>query len=387
MSYNPELRRQTPLLKRLRADIAANGPIPVSQYMRACLTDAKAGYYRSSEVLGRHGDFITAPEISQTFGELVGLWCLAVWQQMGRPNQLQLVELGAGRGTLLQDALRATSRWPAFQEALSLSILEINPRLRQQQAAALDAFALKPAWISTLTELQPQPTILIANEFLDCLPIEQFIAAPGPAARWSPRTIELDQSGQLRFSSNTDQSEIASLTKLPASAAELLARHPPLPGTILEWRNYADTELAALRDIVFAKDTQRAAPFAGLFLDYGHTNTAAGDTLQAVRGHAFEHPLTSPGEADLSAGVDFEQFAATMQHMGFAIDGPVTQAEFLARLGIIERAQQLMQKNPKHAAEVETAVARLLAPSGMGGRFQVLSVRTPDLAPLPGLTP
>ena len=384
MAYDPHLRRNTPLLSKLKDDVRRLGPLSVERYMRSCLFDTEHGYYKNAKVLGRDGDFITAPEISQTFGELVGLWCVAVWSQMGEPGRVQVVELGAGRGTLLADALRAAQRVPAFFEAVSVAIIDTHPGLRKQQAKTLNRFSPRTSWRDDVTALDAVPTIVIANEFLDCLPVAQFVASPDTPPGWHRRRVGLDNNDQLQFM--RDPFDPTANAKTPTE----LAGFEPVPraamdGDIIETRAFAGSDVAALQDFAFGNGTD-TLPLAGLFIDYGHTQSSVGDTLQAVRAHSYEHPLTSPGEADLTAHVDFEQFAQAMRQDDFAIDGPITQGAFLGRLGIVERASQLIAHNPDQAANVEAAVARLISPTGMGGRFQAMAIRSPDLAPLPGLS-
>lgn len=383
MAYDPDLRRNTPLAAKLIATIHRLGPIPIDRYMRDCLFDPDHGYYKTATVFGRDGDFITAPEISQAFGELIGLWCVAVWDQMGRPQKVQLVELGGGRGTLLKDALRAAQKFTAFFNAVSVAIIDTHPGLKDQQTQTLKSFAPQVSWPEQLFALEPAPTLLIANEFVDCLPIEQFVATPHTDPGWQRRHVGLDDANHLQFT--LGRFETPAHAKLPDALHGL---EDALTGAqvneIIETRTFTGSEVAKLQDFVFG-DGHAARPFAGLFVDYGHTRSSVGDTLQAVRGHRFEHPLTSPGEADLTAHVDFEQFAKTLTHQGFATDGPVTQGAFLGQLGLVERAAQLIAHNPDHAPEIESAIARLMSPTGMGGRFQALAIRTPNLAPLPGL--
>jgi NADH dehydrogenase [ubiquinone] 1 alpha subcomplex assembly factor 7 len=342
-AYDAGLRRDTPLARKLIARIRTEGPITVAAYMDACLNDAEHGYYRHQRAIGRDGDFITAPEVSQVFGELIGLWCAVVWQQMGSPARVNVIELGAGRGTLLADALRAVHIMPAFRKALTVQIVDANPALVAQQQATLAACGVPVAWHGTLDNLPSDaPSIWIANEFLDTLPVEQRLAN-------GVRRVGLDADGRLAF--------------VDADA--------PVIGETQDFGTIA----AAL-----ASQTQR--PLAALFIDYGYVGAAHADTLQAVRGHAFEHALASPGEADLSVHVAFDAFAAAV---GLATDGPTTQAEFLGRLGIMERASKLMSANPAKANALEMGVARLMQPAGMGTRFLALGVRSPGLPPLPGL--
>jgi NADH dehydrogenase [ubiquinone] 1 alpha subcomplex assembly factor 7 len=348
--YDPTLRRDTALARKIIERIKANGPITVADYMDACLNDAAHGYYRTRPAIGRQGDFITAPEISQVFGELIGLWCAVVWQQMGSPARMNLIELGGGRGTLMADALRAARAVPAFRDALALHIVDANPVLVAQQKLVLAGAAVPVTWHASPDGLpSDSPSIWIANEFLDTLPVSQWVDT-GNNHR-SERMVVLDAAGRLAFAN------------LDARVVREVQDFSPVT-----------TALAA----------HAKSPLAALFIDYGHTGVAAGDSLQAVREHQFEHVLSSPGEADISAHVDFAAFAAAC---ALTTDGPATQAEFLGRLGIMERASRLMAANPLHANALEMGAARLMQPSGMGTRFLALGVRSPHLVPLPGLSP
>ncbi len=363
MSDDPQARRLTPLAQKLQQRIRRDGPISVRQYMEACLNDPEHGYYRTRAAIGRDGDFITAPEISQVFGELIGLWAAVVWQQMGRPAAFNLAELGPGRGTLMVDALRAARIVPGFIEAASLIFVEPNPVLVAQQQQRLGDAAARAKWYADASEIQPAPTILIANEILDVVPVTQLVRSDDG---WHALGVGLDADGGLVF-----ERAAASRASAPATPPD-----PSKPGDVVEQRDYAA--------IVPALQRLSGSPIAALFVDYGYSGPAVGDTLQAVREHRYEHPLTSPGEADLTAHVDFAQFAAAAEAVGLTSDGPVSQAEFLGRLGIVERASRLMADNPAKAGTIEAGVARLIAPGGMGLRFKALGVRTPSLPPLPG---
>jgi SAM-dependent MidA family methyltransferase len=379
MSYDPEARRDTPLARKLKARIAADGPIPVAAYMRACLHDPEHGYYRGQPAIGRGGDFVTSPEISQVFGELIGLWAAVVWRQMGSPGHVALVELGPGRGTLMADALRAARLVPEFQQALTVHLVETNPSLVAMQRAALAASGVPIEWHGSLDGLLTgprrvagAPAIVLANEFLDTVPGHQHVLSDG---HWRQRAVGLRADGELGLILLEDDAFGAD--EGPWSGAE--------DGDLVEHQLFGEVQ-AALATL------GQQAPLAAVLMDYGHVATAPGDTLQAVRDHHHEHPLTSPGEADLSLQVDFEAFSAGLLEVGhafdvpLAVDGPVTQAELLGALGIVERASRLMAANPVKAATVEAGVARLLAPNGMGTRFKALGVRSAGLPPLPGLT-
>lgn len=363
VSYDHSARRDTPLAKRLAARIRATGPLPVADYIHACLHDPDHGYYRHRAALGRDGDFITAPEISQVFGELIGLWCVVVWEAMGSPPLLRLVEIGPGRGTLMRDALRAARLRPAFGAAVHLHLVETDAALRTAQASP--PMHERVTWHMSLADVPAGPTILIANEFLDTLPVAQHVALDSDPAGAAPVLVGLDTDGRLMFGRAGVGADPAHVQPLPAGA--------PI---------HESQDLAALEPLRARATT---APLAALMLDYGTTGARpVGDSLQAVRAHRFEHPLTSPGEADLSVMVDFAAVARSLAGP-LVVDGPVTQAQFLGTLGILERASRLMAANPVQANAIETGVARLLAPVGMGTRFQALAARTPDVPPLPGL--
>jgi SAM-dependent MidA family methyltransferase len=354
----------TPLARRLAARIAQGGPITVADYMQACLQDPEHGYYRRRMAIGGVGDFITAPEISQVFGELIGLWCAVVWQQMGAPQSVRLIELGPGRGTLMRDALRAARLVPEFRAALSAELVESNEALAAVQRTTLGGEDVPLRWS---VELEPgsAPAIVVANEFLDTLPVTQWVFRDGA---WRARCVGLDAAGELTFVDGAPDAHIT----LPSDVG------PPHDGDVWESR---DAALAGFAGNLAAL----GAPVAALFIDYGHAHPGLGDTLQAISEHRYTDPLHTPGEADLTSQVDFAAFAHTVRAQRLACDGPLPQAEFLGRLGIIERASRLMAANPAKAAQIETAIARLMAPGGMGTRFQAIGVRSRDVAPLPAL--
>jgi NADH dehydrogenase [ubiquinone] 1 alpha subcomplex assembly factor 7 len=329
--------------------------MPIDRYMQACLADPEHGYWQRAATIGANGDFTTAPEISQVFGELIGLWAALAWQRMGRPAQLRLIELGPGRGTLMRDALRAGRALAAFLDAATVHLVEASAPLRALQQQALRSAAPSIAWHGQLSEVPPGPAVVIANEFLDALPIQQLIHAEGT---WRERVVDVATEGGLRF-------DVGSAVAYQGDAQ-------PVDGAIVELRAAEEELLAAIA----ARDT----PLAALFIDYGPSEAAFGDTLQAVARHAYAGPLAEPGAADLTAHVQFAALAHKARHVGLAVDGPVTQAEFLGRMGIAERAAHLMSANPGRAGDIEAAVQRLISPTGMGSLFKVLVVRSPSLS-------
>jgi NADH dehydrogenase [ubiquinone] 1 alpha subcomplex assembly factor 7 len=353
MSSAEATRCATGLLAVLRERIRRHGPLRLDAYMAMCLVDPEHGYWNKPHSIGADGDFITAPEISQVFGELLGLWAAITWQRMGKPALVRLVELGPGRGTLMRDALRAAGLVAAFRAAVSLHLIEMSPALRRLQQAVL-AGAPALFWHEHLADVPAGPAIVIGNEFLDALPIRQLVFGEGV---WRERTVELDSAGALRFG-------LGEVVPFQGHA-------PARPGDVAELRSGEDAVLGELKN--------RAAPISALLIDYGPAEPAYGDTLQGVRRHAYVEPLSDPGDVDLTAHVGFAALAAKARGAGLSVHGPLTQAEFLGRLGIIERAARLMAANPAEAGQIEAAVQRLLMPNGMGGHFKVLAVGSPQL--------
>jgi NADH dehydrogenase [ubiquinone] 1 alpha subcomplex assembly factor 7 len=359
----------TPLETELRRMIAADGPISVARYMALCLGHPVHGYYMARDPLGAAGDFTTAPEISQMFGELLGLWAAAVWQLMGAPARVLLVELGPGRGTLMADALRAATIVPGFAAAAAVHLVEISPALRRRQHETLAPHRLPLAWHDDVAQLPEAPMIVLANEFFDALPVSQAVKT---SDGWHERMVGLDRDGRLALALQPQP--------MPSFDAALPAplRNAPL-GALYEWR--ADREVAEL--------CGRLARFGGaaLAIDYGHVDSAFGDTLQAVRGHAFADPLGAPGETDLTAHVDFAALARAAGGAGAAVHGPLGQGEFLRRLGIEARVEKLRANaTAAQGADIARALARLTGtgPGEMGALFKAIAFANRNLGPLPG---
>jgi NADH dehydrogenase [ubiquinone] 1 alpha subcomplex assembly factor 7 len=360
----------SPLQSEIKKLIKSSGPMPVWRYMELCLVHPQHGYYVSRDPLGREGDFTTAPEVSQMFGELLGLWAASVWKTLGSPTPLRLVELGPGRGTMMADALRALRVLPPLYQTLSVHLVEINPVLREKQRAALSGMR-SIEWHSSIDEVPEGPAIIFANEYFDVLPIHQAVKCE---TGWHERTIELDPSGKLAFAAAPD----------PLPRFEVLL--PPLiraapVGAVFEWRPDAEIMKIATR----VRDQDGAA----LIIDYGHVRSDAGDTFQAIARHSFTDPLKAPGQADVTAHVDFQALSRAAEDLGARVHGPVTQGEFLTRLGIEQRALTLMSKASHEVSEdVSSALKRLIGGGrgGMGSMFKVLGISEPNLDELPGLS-
>jgi NADH dehydrogenase [ubiquinone] 1 alpha subcomplex assembly factor 7 len=359
------------LAERLRRRIEREGPISLSEYMASVLTEPQGGYYGERDPLGEAGDFTTAPEISQMFGELLGLWALALWESLGRPSPFSLVELGPGRGTLIADALRAQRLVPEFLEALSLNLVEVSPHLMALQKRRIAAAApdVPAYWHPNLGEVPDGPMVLIANEFFDALPVKQFEMTPDG---WAERLVGLSPSGD-GFAFGLGPAAPLHTTRLPG------ALHEARPGQV------AEVSAAALSTMSEIARRVAAAPGGALIVDYGPAQTRLGATLQAVRAHRRHDPLNEPGSADLTAHIDFQSLAAAAQECGAAAYGPLPQGEFLARLGIQQRAERLSRDaSPKVAATIDAGMRRLTDPNQMGTLFKALALVPPQSAPPPG---
>nr|WP_170316136.1 SAM-dependent methyltransferase [Microvirga calopogonii] len=344
----------------LRETIALEGPITVERYMSLCLRH----YYGTRDPLGSAGDFTTAPEISQMFGELIGLWMLEVWNGMGRPTGCRLIELGPGRGTLMADLLRATPLLPDFKAAATVHLVETSPSLRKKQQDALAASGFSLHWHDRIEDVPPGPTLLVANEFFDALPVRQFV---GTERGWCERLVGLE-SERLIFG----------LRPEPETALGTPLKH----GDILEWPGasidvFSELARRLVRDVG-----------AALILDYGYWGPAFGDTLQALKAHRPVDPLEAPGEADLTTHVDFHRLAQAAVVQGARTHGIAAQGDFLQALGIDARAAALKARaTPAQAADIDQALARLTerGPTGMGDLFKVLAVTHEAIDAVPGL--
>ena len=360
----------SPLEIEIRRRITAAGPMPVGEYMALCLGDPEHGYYTTRDPLGSPGDFITAPEISQMFGELIGLWMAAVWKQMGAPENIRIIELGPGRGTLINDALRAVQVMPGFRDAIALHLIEISPALEARQERTLEHLGTSMSWHPALQDVPQGPAIIVANEFFDALPVNQAVKTEHG---WHERQIEIDSAGNLAFTFARDQ--IAHFDMLLPAAVRAAPER-----SIFEWRD----------DRVAMELGRRIADNGGaaLVIDYGHAETAIGETLQAVGQHAYADPLTAPGNIDLTAHVDFQALGRAVEAMGVNGFGPIEQSQFLQRLGIEARAAKLKAAAASHAAaaEIDLAVARLIGHgrTGMGTLFKAASFAHPSVGVPPG---
>ena len=359
-----------PVADRIRARIAQQGSIGIDDYMRLALGDGSGdGYYATRDPFGASGDFITAPEVSQLFGEIVGAWCAHMWAEMGRPSSVLLVEPGPGRGTLMADILRVARLVPGFLEAATVHLVETSPALRQRQRDTLAPLAAGIFWHESLSTLPDGPMLLVANEFFDALPLRQVQHRGGG---WFERRISLSPQGALQW------------TLAPDPVAE-----SDIPPALRGSPDGAILETAPEREAAAREVGARLARFGGcaLIIDYGFSGPATGDTFQALKAHAYADPLADPGQADLTSHVDCTALAAAATAAGASAWGPISQAAFLSELGIAMRARKLMTARPDKAGEIELALARLVSPDQMGALFKVACLTAPNLGAPPPFPP
>ena len=333
----------------LRQHIAHHGAVPVADFMERVVTH----YYASRDPFGANGDFITAPEISQTFGEMIGLWLAILWQDSQMPGKITLAELGPGRGTLMADILRTARMVPGFMDAVDIWLVETSPSLRSIQQQTLAGH--KVQWTDSIDHLPDGPLLVVANEFFDALPIEQYERQAG---QWHQRMVQLDAHGALTFA-------LGPIQNLPFDDDD---------GSIRETCPAAQPIMARLG--------RQVAKWGGalLVVDYGHDHPTPGDTLQAVKNHQFHPVLADPGQADVTAHVDF--YALAEAAIPARAYGPVTQGEFLTTLGIETRLQTLCASAETAAAQkLAQDVHRLIDPQGMGGLFKVMALTHPAYGP------
>jgi NADH dehydrogenase [ubiquinone] 1 alpha subcomplex assembly factor 7 len=354
----------TKLLHEIMALIDERGPITVEQYMQLALGHPDLGYYMNRDPFGATGDFTTAPEISQMFGELIGLWAAEVWSSMGSPDPVRLIELGPGRGTMISDALRAARIVPAFRSALDVRLIETSSTLASMQHELLVDCGAAVSWAQSLKDVSAGPAIVIGNEFLDALPVRQFVRVSG---QWRERTVRLNGDRRLVFD--------------VADKPEPYIRANAANGEVLEVSPSGHRLMFELG----ARLVKQGG--AALLIDYGHAITSYGDTLQALRAHRYVDPLAAPGDCDLTAHVDFAAMARSASASGAAVYGPIDQGDFLRAIGIDLRTKALAERaSPDRAEEFQRARARLVGKNQgeMGALFKVMAIADRKLRPPPG---
>ena len=354
----------------LLQEIATHGPMSLAAYMQRALTDPQHGYYMQRRPFGTPdadgGDFITAPEVSQMFGELIGAWLADLWDRMGRPAPFCLAELGPGRGTLMADIMRAASVLPGFDMAAQVHFVEVSPALREAQKQAVP----KATWHDDITTLPALPTLMIANEFFDALPIHQLKKSD---TGWNEIYVDADGDRLAFISHQADETLLSQPLQscLPPSLS---------PGDIVEACPEGETAMSLLSAHI-AKHSG-----AALIIDYGHAATGSGDSFQALEKHEFVDPLEAPGMADLTAHVNFPLLAHIAQSHGLRVASITRQGRFLEALGLNIRAQQLMQASPGREKQISAERLRLAAPQHMGELFKVLAIAHADMPMLAGVT-
>lgn len=356
----------TRLKERIVDFIEALGPISVSEYMALCLSDPQHGYYMTRDPFGRNGDFTTAPEISQMFGELVGTWLVAVWHALGRPRNPLIAEIGPGRGTLMKDIARTIGKLdPELREHAGFNLIETSQKLGRAQATTLEDAGGHFDWHESIDALPRRPLLIVGNELFDAIPIRQYVKTPNG---WRERMVGLDDADNLIFLAGAGS----------ADPSLLPPGHTQAP-------DGAIVELAPARKALMQSIAERIARDggAGLFIDYGYRNPGVGNTLQALLKHAYDDPLAHPGEADLTAHVDFSALAAAARQAG--LDSHfATQGDFLLDMGLLERAGSLGAKADEATRRrLSDEVERLAGPDHMGTLFKVLAVARKGVA-LPG---
>jgi NADH dehydrogenase [ubiquinone] 1 alpha subcomplex assembly factor 7 len=348
----------TPLELDLIRMVEATGPIPFDRYMALCLGHPRYGYYMSRDPFGASGDFTTAPEVTQMFGEIIGIWCMQCFELMGKPQKFDLIELGPGRGTLMADLLRAACAMPEFVKSLRLRLIETSPVLRDMQKQALANAGTSATWHDSLDEVEPAATLLIANEFFDALPVLLFQRLKDG---WAEFAVGL-REGKLAIGL------IPALHPLPAWTAGAKE------GEVAEVRPAADSLGMAIG--------RRLAENSGaaLIIDYGHGRSSLGQTLQAVRRHRPVSILDRPGESDLTAHVDFDCLVRAITTGGGRTLRLMPQGDFLHQMGLAVRAQ-ILSRNATEAqkSDIAAAMDRVAGPKQMGQMFQILAATSPWL--------
>lgn len=360
---------------KIKNRIREAGPLSVAEYMTVCLLDPVQGYYPTRDPLGADGDFITAPEISQMFGEVLGLWCIQSWIDLGRPETLHLIELGPGRGIMMSDILRAASLDPDFRTAVNVWLIEASSALEAVQGRTLGASGVPVQWAARLDDVPSGPSLIIGNEFLDCLPIQQLICNDPFAGKdgWIERRVGLDDEDRLCF--------VRIDTPAPAGLTHVL------PEGADDARKDALLEICPSVAQIVDSLARRFAnhPGRALFIDYGPDTTEFGDTLQALKRHEKVGVFSDPGNTDLTARVDFAALGSTAERAGLTASAAVPQREFLSKLGIEMRAVALTRAKPDEKAVVARQLHRLTADDEMGELFKAMCLSSADLPPPLGL--
>jgi NADH dehydrogenase [ubiquinone] 1 alpha subcomplex assembly factor 7 len=344
----------TPLAKHLKQKIDIEGPLTLAVFLEEVLYHPQWGYYAHHNPIGKDGDYITAPEMTQVFGELLALWAYVQWQSKGRHQPVALIELGPGKGTLMQDFLRTLQKYPDFAESLHVYLLEKNPDLRRQQQEKLSPYQDKITWVDELEAIPPMPSLIFANEFFDALPFQQFIHKQG---QWWERHITYEANDFVYQDYLTTFQVPVPIASQEEAQEEVIYEH------------------CALGQLFAQKIAERLhqAPGHVLIIDYGYEEPAFGNTLQALRTHRYHPPLVDIGTADLTHHVNFTQLQQIFCHYSLQTHPIIAMGDFLKDLGIVQRTELLCQKaTPEQSQLLLTAAARLISANHMGYLFKVL---------------
>lgn len=346
-----------PLENKLKKLIAGEGAISIAQFMQLALFDAEEGYYTRREIFGEFGDFITAPEISQIFGEIMGSYAAYKWQELGSPENFQIIELGPGRGALLNDFLRATQHIPKFHAALHIALVELSPRLIEIQAEILNNYQVSFKHHQEFAEIASQDSFIIANEFFDALPINQYQYQGG---KWHERKIALNEQDEFNFVLEKNQQAASEFIREPQQ---------PVSGDIYEISFASLHIMDQLAE--FLSNTKSIA----VLVDYGYAKKQYGDSLQALKKHQYHEVFKDLGHADLTAHVDFSALVKIAGKYTNLSHQLLSQAEFLLGFGASERHEQLKQDVSSDVQEkLDRAFERLTHPEQMGELFKVLLI-------------
>ena len=359
------------LKQRIVAYIRENGPLTIASYMSWCLHDPEQGYYPTHDPLGRDGDFITAPEISQMFGEVLGLSLIQSWRNMGEPKTVHLVEYGPGHGVMMNDILRAAKLDSGFFKGVRVWLIETSSTLETRQEKQLANCGVPVRWITSLDDIPEGSTLIVGNEYLDCLPMRQFVMKDRfrESDGWHERVVDIDPGNEnaLTYAMLAAPVSKADQKFLPRDISrfkqgDLLEIHPGLAQII--------------EDI---KTRFEKTPGAALFLDYGPEETGCGDSFQALKKHKKVDPLAEPGLADLTAHVNFAALKKYAKVAGLSVYGPEIQSRFLSRLGIEVRAAMLSKSAPDAKSKISRQLHRLMDPEEMGSLFKAIAIQSSGL--------
>ena len=354
--------------EQIHKKIRETGPITIAEFMTICLLDPTNGYYPTRDPFGKDGDFITSPEISQMFGELIGLWCMQTWHDMGQPKKINLIEYGPGRGIMMQDIVRVAKLDSNFLESINITFIEASPVLEAIQAETLSKAPCPVNWASNLEEIPQMPTIILGNEFLDCLPIRQFIQTDENKGLkgWRERLVTV-KNNNLAFGISPFELPQWQKKVLPTS------HNKAIQNDLLEFCPAFSQIIDELKKRSLNNDTR------ALFVDYGPATTDFGDTLQSLKEHRKVNVFSDLGNADLTARVNFEHLVNLSINNNLSVTSVITQGEFLCNMGIKVRAKNLMKAKPESMINIQRQLNKLISRDEMGALFKVICFQSEGL--------